>query len=82
MLNAFWGAIFGGFFALVYDRLLGKGIWKGVFIGLIYWLFSAIRPATFLAAYGDFWWTTAFTLGGTLDKFVYGILFVILYKKE
>ena len=82
-MNAIWGAIFGIIFAIFFNRIPGKGISKGLLIGVIYASLSVIRTTFFLLAYGywDILWGSAYILSTTLDKFVYGILFVILYKR-
>jgi len=81
-INALWGVIFGIIFALIFDKLPGKGISKGLWIGLIYFIFSIVRPTLFPIAYGMVIWGFAFILGVSLEKFVYGILFVTLYKER
>ena len=78
--NVLWGLLFGIIFALIFDRIPGKGIVKGLWIGLIYSILSIIRPALFLTAYGLVIWGLAYMVGLSLAAFVYGILFVKLYK--
>lgn len=80
---AVWGAIFGIIFAIFYDKLPGKALTKGLLIGLIYFLLAVFRPMFFLLAYGrwDILWGSAYMLSAALDKFVYGILFVTLYRR-
>jgi hypothetical protein len=80
-INALWGVIFGIIFALFFDRIPGKGIMKGIWIGAVYSLFSVIRPTLFVVAYGFFIWGIAFMLSASLEKFVYGILFTKFYKE-
>jgi hypothetical protein len=80
--NALWGAVFGIIFALIFDKLPGKGIVKGLWIGLIYFIFSIVRSTMFVISWGMVIWGFAFILGVSLEKFVYGILFVTLYKEK
>ena len=79
--NGLWGAIFGLFIALFFDRIPGKGIKKGLLIGLIYSLFSSWQPAYSFWTYGHTLAGIAFILNSAQDKFVCGILFAYLYKK-
>ena len=81
-INALWGVIFGIIFAFIFDKLPGKGISKGLWIGLIYFIFSIVRPTLFPIAYGLVIWGFAFILGVSLEKIVYGILYVTLYKER
>ena len=78
---ALWGAVFGIIFAMTFDRIPGTIIKKGLWIGLFYCLFSVVRPTFFVVAYGMVVWGLAFILITSLDKFVYGILFAIFYKR-
>ena len=80
-INAFWGGIFGLFFAIAFDRIPGKGIIKGLFIGLIYSLFSSFYAAYSFWAHGSIYWATTFLMSSFQDKYVYGIIFALLYKK-
>ncbi|MCW4033327.1 MAG: hypothetical protein NWF08_08080 [Candidatus Bathyarchaeota archaeon] len=50
-INALWGAVFGAFFGLVYDSLLGKGYRRGIFIGLVYFTFGNLRAISFIVIY-------------------------------
>jgi len=80
--NAIWGVVFGIIFALIFDKLPGKGIVRGLWIGLIYFIFSIVRPTLFPIAYGMYVWGFAFIIGVSLEKIVYGILFVTYYKER
>ena len=80
--SALWGLVFGIVFAFIFDRLPGKGISKGLWIGLVYFIFSIVRPTMFVISWGMVIWGLAFILGVSLEKFVYGILFVTLYKEK
>ena len=81
-INTLWGLIFGIIFAFIFDKLPGKGISKGLWIGLVYFIFSIVRPTMFVLSWGMVIWGLAFILGVSLEKFVYGILFVTLYKEK
>lgn len=82
--NVLWGSIFGIIFALIFDKIPGKGIVKGLWIGLIYSILSIIRPTLFIMPYllvsKLATWGLAYIVGLSLVAFVYGILFVNLYK--
>jgi hypothetical protein len=81
-INTLWGVIFGIIFALIFDKIPGKGIVKGLWIGLVYFIFSIVRSTMFVISWGMVIWGFAFILGVSLEKFVYGILFVTLYKEK
>ena len=79
--NAIWGSLFGIIFAIMFNRIPSSWIKKGLFIGLIYSLFSCFQPAYSFWTHGNIWWAIGFIVNGPQDKFVYGILFAYLYKK-
>jgi hypothetical protein len=82
--NVLWGLVFGIIFALIFDKIPGKGNVKGLWIGLIYSILSIIRPTIFIMPYllvsALAIWGLAYIVGLSLATFVYGILFVNLYK--
>jgi len=78
--NGIWGVIFGLFISIIFDRIPGRVITKGLLIGLIYALFSTFQPVCSLWAYGNVTSALIFLLGGPQDKFIFGILFTYLYK--
>jgi MFS family permease len=79
-----YGAIFGAFFGLLaaifFDRISGKRIQKGLAIGLIYCLFSALYPVYAYWVFDNTLWAYIFLLTSPIDKFIYGIVFAFLYK--
>lgn len=79
--NAIWGAIFSFVAVMIYDRVPGKGVVKGLYIGLIYCLFANLYVGYSLWAYGIVGFAINQLIHGTMDKFVYGILFSHLYEK-
>jgi len=79
--NAFWGALFGLTISLVFDRIPGKGIKKGLFIGLIYCSLAIFYPVSTYLTLGDMATTAEYLRNGPIDKFVYGILFVLIYER-
>lgn len=80
--NVLWGLVFGIIFALIFDKIPGKGIVKGLWIGLIYSILSIIRPTLFIMPYLLVIWGLAYIVGLSFATFVYGILFVNLYKER
>ena len=80
-----YGAIFGAFFGLLaaifFDNISGKRILKGLIIGLIYCLFSALYPIYSFWVFDNTLWAYIFLLTSPIDKFIYGMIFAYLYKK-
>ena len=79
--NAIWGAIFGLISAILFDKISGKWIKKGLIIGLILIIFSVIRPTFFHITYGGAIFGLVYIIGYSIDKFIYGILFAAMYKR-
>jgi hypothetical protein len=79
-INGILGAFFGLFFALFFDRIPANRILKGLTIGLIYCLFAALYPIYGYWAFEQPFWSYIYLLTSPMDKFIYGIVFVFLYK--
>lgn len=79
--NAIWGAFFGLLAAIFFDSISGSRILKGLTIGLIYCLFSALYPVYAYWAFDNTFWAMIFLQSSPIDKFIYGIVFAYLYKK-
>jgi hypothetical protein len=85
-LNIIWGMFFGVIFVMIYDRIPGRGIKKGLIFGLLfYWVLSNVRIGSFLQSYGDLWygfdWAVAFIWGGFFPSIAYGLVLGYLYRK-
>ncbi len=81
VLDTSWGLIFGALYATVHDVIPGKGISKGLCYGLLLYLISSVRPATFLAAYTFVPLATNWVFVGFFNFASYGIILGALYKK-
>jgi len=80
-INAIFGAFFGLLAAIIFDRISCNRILKGLAIGLIYCLFSALYPISSFWAFDNPLWAYIMLLTSPIDKFIYGIVFAFLYKK-
>ncbi|MCW4032116.1 MAG: hypothetical protein NWF08_01840 [Candidatus Bathyarchaeota archaeon] len=77
-INIIWGIALGIFYSKVYDLIPGKGVYKGLFYGLVLWLILNVRNATFNVIYephGIFK-----QILGISIQIVYGLLLGILYE--
>ena len=81
VLHTVWGAIFGAIYPKFYDVVPGKGIMKGLCFGLLLFLISSVRAATFLAAYTFVPLATSWVFVGFFQFASYGIVLGALYKK-
>ena len=79
--NAFWGALFGLTIIFAFDRIPGKGIKKGLIIGLIYCSLAIFYPVSTYLTLELISGVIEYLMNGPIDKFVYGILFVFIYEK-
>jgi hypothetical protein len=80
-INAIFGAFFGLLGAIIFDSISGNRILKGLAIGLIYCLFTALYPVHAFWAFDNPVWAYVFLISSPIDKFIYGIVFAFLYKK-
>jgi len=78
--NAIFGAFFGLLAAMFFGSIPGNRILKGLAIGLIYCLFSSLQPVYSYWAFDNPVWAMMFLVQSPIDKFIYGIVFVFLYK--
>ena len=81
--NIAWGTVWGLVCSWVYDSIPGKGIVKGFFYGLIFWVFIDFSYGMYIA----FIWPVdlavglGFIIANLYGRFSYGLTFVALYKK-
>jgi len=80
-LIVIWGTIFGVIYSKVYNIIPGKNLMKGLIYGLIIFLISNIRVASFQIA---FWqaiaWLWTFNSIGFFGLVIYGLVLGYLYK--
>lgn len=80
-LNVIWGMILGWIYSRLYDSIPSKGVMKGLYYGLLIWLFKDILAGSYVALmyfeilmaihliiYGFFMWTAFGLVLGYLYK--------------
>jgi len=80
-LNTIWGTIFGLIYSRFYDLIPGKGIWKGLYFGLLLFLIINISQASYLAAFGSFFWVIGNFYVAFPIRIIYGFVLGALYEK-
>ncbi|WP_455277433.1 hypothetical protein [[Eubacterium] cellulosolvens] len=79
-IHFIWGAIYGAFYALFYNRIPGKGVTKGIFYGLLIYLLSPFRYASYNFAYGILFFAKQWTITPFIVFTIFGIIIGYLYK--
>jgi len=81
VFNLIWGAVFGVFFVIFYDRVPGKGVLKGLYFALIILFITSLRVAIYDFAYGFFILAENWSIAGLIPAIGYGLTIGYLYKK-
>jgi len=79
-INLIWGIIFGIIYSKAYDVIPGKGIRKGLVIGLFYYLVHWIRVTIFNLPYLEFGYAILNVTMGFTPLVVYGLVLGFLYE--
>lgn len=81
VLHTGWGVIFGALYPKFHDVVPGKATSKGLCYGLLLYLISSVRAATFLAAFTFVPLATDWLFVGFFQFASYGIILGTVYKK-
>jgi len=81
VVNLFWGAVFGVFYAIFYDRIPKEGILKGLCFALIIYFITSFRASVYFFAYGHIISSMNWFIAGILPVIVYGFVLGLLYRK-
>ena len=80
LLGIIWGAICGIIFSRVYGLIPGKAMLKGFSFGLLLFIITPFRQATWWMAYGYFLDVTGNIFSGFFKWIIYGLILGILYE--
>ena len=79
--NTIWGVIYGVAFAIVYNCIPGKGVWKGLFFAMVYFFLSSnVRSGAILVAWGQTDWGITWIWVGFFCALAWGLVMGALYK--
>jgi len=81
-INMIWGIVFGMIYTKAYNAVPGKGISKGIFYGMVFFLVASLRYSIYLFFWGDFNFAWMFLFIGFFNALFYGIFLGILYKPK
>jgi hypothetical protein len=82
ILNVIWGLIFGIIYSKIDGAIPARGLRKGFCYGLIIFLFTAVRDATFWYPYGFVYEAISWLFIAFFSSIVYGTLLEAIYKTE
>jgi hypothetical protein len=86
VLNMVWGGIQGIIFSRFYNRILGKGVSKGLVFGLLIFLIVDAHPVSFLIALSKYEYLIRavfqYAFYGFFVQISYGSVLGALYKKN
>ena len=75
--------VVGIVYVWAYDNIPGKGIWKGLVFGLIFYYITALFTAVYMSiGYGNIPYALGFGVSGLYTCIPFGLAIGYLYKKE
>jgi hypothetical protein len=82
IINMIWGIVLVSIYTQVYDLIPGKGILKGLYFGLLFFLVGSFRMAIYWFGWGDLAsaWGTGL-LGFLGSGIAFGLVLGLLYRK-
>jgi len=76
--NIMWGIFLGIIFSKIYDLIPGKGVFKGLLFGFVYYAFLNVRFAIFMNSYNQE--LIAISAFLYIHPIVYGLVLGVLYR--
>lgn len=80
--DVFWGLVLGIFFFVIYDKIPGKGIMKGLIYSMAIYFIANIRTAHIIMTPGILLWPKIFVWVGLSYFITFGIILGYFFKKE
>jgi hypothetical protein len=81
ILNMIWGTIAGVLYPVVYNLVPAKGVTKGLYYGLIFFLVTSFRTTVYYLGWGDMNLTWMWGFVGIFQVIAYGLVLGALYRK-
>jgi hypothetical protein len=82
VINMFWFGIFGALYAMLYDRIPGKNLMKGLYVGLIFWAMMSGRLGVYFILYGWPGWAMFWGWDAPDLFIIWGIMLDAFYNKR
>jgi hypothetical protein len=81
VMNAIWGALFGVIYSRFHKLIPVKGILKGFYFSMIFYLIAGPRTVSFVAIYGYLPWVLTHLFVAFFIFASYGLVLGALYRK-